>query len=69
MLDIDALSKAEKVTWSFGGANCLEPEERFCLVSLSRGGSDATETREFDRTTTQFVVGGITLREAKSRRG
>ena len=66
VLDIDTLSKAENVTWSFGGATCLEPEERFCLVSLSRGGSDAHEMREFDLTTRQFVVDGIKLPEAKS---
>ncbi len=66
VLDMDTLSKAENVKWSFGGANCLEPEERFCLVSLSRGGSDASETREFDLQTRQFVVGGIRLPEAKS---
>ena len=66
VLDMDALSRAENVTWSFGGANCLEPEERFCLISLSRGGSDAHEMREFDLATKQFVDGGIRLPEAKS---
>lgn len=66
VLDLDALSKAEGVTWSFGGADCLEPEYRLCIVSLSRGGSDASEVREFDLTTKSFVNGGFKLPEAKS---
>ena len=48
VLDIDALAKEENTPWAFGGADCLEPENRLCLVNLSRGGSDATEVREFD---------------------
>jgi len=55
VLDVDALAKAEGVTWSWGGADCFDPEERFCMVSLSRGGSDANEAREFDLKTGQFV--------------
>jgi prolyl oligopeptidase len=66
VLDIDALSKAEGVTWSWGGSDCLEPEYRLCIVSLSRGGSDAAEIREFDLSTKQFVGGGFKLPEAKS---
>ena len=66
VLDLDALSKAEGVTWSFGGADCLEPEYRLCIVSLSRGGSDASEIREFDLTTKEFVRSGFKLPEAKS---
>ncbi len=66
VIDVDALAKAEGVTWSFGGANCLDPENQRCLVSLSRGGSDAREVREFDLGTRQFVPGGIRLPEAKS---
>ena len=66
MIDVDALSRAEGVTWSFGGANCLEPENQRCLVSLARGGSDARQIREFDLETKQFVKDGISLPEAKS---
>ena len=66
VLDIDSLSKAEGVTWSFGGSDCLEPEYRLCIVSLSRGGSDAAEIREFDLSTRTFVAGGFKLPEAKS---
>src|SRR5213592_1212230 len=66
VIDLDSLSKAEGVTWSWSGANCLEPEYRRCLLALSRGGSDATERREFDLTTGQFVAGGFTIPEAKT---
>src|SRR5213592_568299 len=66
VIDLDSLSKAEGVTWSWGGANCLEPEYRRCIVALSRGGSDATERREFDLTTRQFVAAGFTIPEAKT---
>jgi prolyl oligopeptidase len=66
VLDLDSLSKAEGVTWSWSGANCFEPEYRRCMVALSRGGSDATERREFDLTTKQFVPGGFTIPEAKT---
>jgi prolyl oligopeptidase len=49
------------------GATVLEPEDRLCLVSLSRGGADADVVREFDLETKAFVTGGFTLPEAKSR--
>jgi prolyl oligopeptidase len=65
VLDVDALAAAENVTWSWGGADCFDPEDRFCMVSLSRGGSDANEAREFDLKTGQFVKDGFRLPEAK----
>jgi len=69
VLDIDALAKREGVLWSFGGADCFEPANQRCLVSLSRGGSDAAETREMDLTTKQFVADGFRLPQAKSTLG
>lgn len=66
VLDIDALGKAEKESWVWGGANCLGPTYQRCLLSLSRGGSDAKVVREFDLGTKQFVAGGFALPEAKS---
>ena len=58
VLDVDALATAEGKAWAFGGATCLEPAYRRCLVRLSRGGSDAVEVREFDAVTEQFIPGG-----------
>ncbi len=65
VLDIDALAAAEGVPWTFGGATCLAPEYRLCLVRLSRGGADAVEVREFDTRTKAFVEDGFVLPEAK----
>jgi prolyl oligopeptidase len=67
VLDLDALAAAEGENWVWHGANVLEPEDRRCLVSLSRGGADADVVREFDLEARAFVAGGFTLPEAKSR--
>jgi prolyl oligopeptidase len=66
VLDVDALNKAESASWVWKGADCLYPKYERCLVSLSRGGADATVIREFDVIKKQFVDGGFTLPEAKS---
>jgi prolyl oligopeptidase len=67
VLDVDALAKAEGENWVWHGATVLEPEDRLCLVSLSRGGADADVVREFDLQKRAFVDGGFALPEAKSR--
>ncbi|WP_425567158.1 prolyl oligopeptidase family serine peptidase [Sphingomonas cynarae] len=64
-LDLDALSKAEGKQWVWKGANCLQPEDRYCLVNLSAGGEDAVTLREFDLQTGQFVPGGFDLPTSK----
>ena len=66
VLDIDALAEAEDENWVWKGADCLKPEYRRCLISLSRGGADATVVREFDTVTKAFVADGFELSEAKS---
>jgi len=65
VIDIDSLSKADGVQWVFKGAEYLYPDYNLCLVSLSRGGSDATVVKEFSLITKKFVKGGFTLPEAK----
>jgi prolyl oligopeptidase len=67
VLDLDALAAAEGENWVWHGARVLAPDDRLCLVSLSRGGADADVVREFDLATKRFVDGGFTLPEAKSR--
>ena len=67
VLDLDALAAAEKENWVWGGSNCLEPDNRRCMISLSRGGADAKVVREFDTVTKQFVKDGFYLPEAKSQ--
>jgi prolyl oligopeptidase len=66
LIDLDALGKAEGVSWTWGGAQCLGANSPRCLVGLSRGGADAVVVREFDLATKAFVPGGFTLPEAKS---
>lgn len=66
LLDVDALGQAEKENWVWGGATCLGPSYRRCLVSLSRGGADAKVVREFDAVDKRFVADGFSLPEAKS---
>jgi prolyl oligopeptidase len=61
LIDVDALGKAEGQSWVWHGANCLAPEYRRCLVSLSPGGGDADVIREFDLPSGQFVAGGFTV--------
>ncbi|HHW82350.1 MAG TPA: S9 family peptidase [Actinomycetales bacterium] len=65
LLDVDALGAAEGVNWVWHGAQVLYPSRDRALVSLSRGGSDADITREFDLTTRTFVDGGFTRAESK----
>ncbi|MBN8844573.1 MAG: S9 family peptidase [Sphingomonadales bacterium] len=66
LIDVDALGKAEKQSWVWHGADCLAPEYKRCLISVSPGGTDADIVREWDRTTKSFVKDGFTLPQAKS---
>ena len=66
ILDLDALSKAEGKSWVYKGLTCLPPEERYCLISLSNGGGDAVEVREFDLVEGKFVPGGFSLPEGRN---
>ncbi|MDO4605871.1 MAG: prolyl oligopeptidase family serine peptidase [Bowdeniella nasicola] len=65
LLDIDALSEAEDTQWVWHGAQVLRPSCTRALVHLSRGGSDADITREFDLETKQFLPDGFSRAECK----
>ncbi|WP_261624840.1 prolyl oligopeptidase family serine peptidase [Nesterenkonia marinintestina] len=73
LLDLDALSAQDGVTWVWHGASVLRPEHprqprRHALISLSRGGSDADVTYEFDLEDRRFVPaseGGFVKPEGK----
>jgi len=67
VLDLDSLAKAEKANWVWHGANCAEPAEQRCMLSLSDGGEDASTDREFDLTTRSFVKNGFVLSRGKMR--
>ena len=69
LLDIDALNKTEKAQWVFKGADCLRPKFDRCLISLSPGGTDAVEVREFDLPSLAFVEGGFRIPVAKTQAG
>lgn len=65
LIDVDELGRQENVKWVWHGAAVLYPSRDRALVSLSRGGSDADITREFDMTTRTFVDGGFSREESK----
>ncbi len=65
IIDLDALNKAEGENWVWHGADCLKPDNKRCLIALSRGGADADVTREFDLATKTWVEGGFFRPEAK----
>lgn len=66
VFDVDALNTIENANWVWKGADCIEPTQDRCLISLSRGGGDAVEVREFDIASKTFVKDGFVLPEAKS---
>ena len=66
LIDIDAMSKADKKRWAFKGATCLSPAYVDCMVNLSNGGGDAVEVREFDLDKGAFIANGFFLPNAKS---
>ncbi|HET9118630.1 MAG TPA: S9 family peptidase, partial [Pseudonocardiaceae bacterium] len=61
LLDIDALAHEEDENWVYQGAQCLRPDYRRALISLSRGGADAAVIREFDIDRRQFIPDGFQL--------
>lgn len=67
IIDIDELARADGENWVWAGADVIEPDHSLALISLSRGGSDASVVREFNMSTRSFVDGGFELPEAKSR--
>jgi prolyl oligopeptidase len=69
VIDVDALGAAEKENWVWHGVNVLRPGFKRALVSLSRGGADASVVREFDLEARAFLKDGFSLPEAKSQVG
>ena len=67
IIDVDELARADGENWVWAGADVIEPDHSLALVSLSRGGSDASVVREFDMHSRNFAAGGFELPEAKSR--
>lgn len=65
LLDLDELAKAEGENWVWDGASLLRPKYDLALIDLSRGGADASVTREFNLETRKFVDNGFQRPEAK----
>ena len=65
VIDIDQLSEKEGKKWVYAGANFLKPSNEICLVSLSDGGKDENEIREFNLSTGEFVNEGFFFPESK----
>ena len=59
VLDLDLLGKEEKENWVWHGAQALKPDYKLALISLSRGGADASVIREFDLDGEDFPRGRI----------
>jgi len=66
LLDLDELAKEENENWIWSSTECLKPDYQRCLLSLSRGGADATVVREFDLVTKSLIAEGFKLPEAKT---
>jgi prolyl oligopeptidase len=66
VLDVDSLAKAENENWFWSNASVLPTDSTRALVSLSRGGADATVAREFDLVSKTFPKDGFKLPESKS---
>ena len=67
VLDLDSLARAEGANWVWHGAECAQPAERRCMLSLSDGGEDAATVREFDVGTRSFVQNGFVIPHGKQR--
>ncbi len=65
LLDLDALAVAEGEDWIWHGAVTLPGSHERAILSLSRGGGDASVLREFDLRTKTFIIDGFVLPEAK----
>ncbi|WP_420041950.1 prolyl oligopeptidase family serine peptidase [Gordonia sp. MP11Mi] len=66
LIDVDELRETEGENWVWAGASMLRPDYDRALISLSRGGADATVVREYDVPSRAWVDGGFELPENKS---
>jgi prolyl oligopeptidase len=67
VLDLDKLGQEEGENWVWKGSTWLMPDRDRCLLSLSRGGADASVTREFDLPSKSFVKDGFYVPESKTQ--
>lgn len=65
LLDLDEMSAKDDIKWVYKGADGLYPNYNRFLIRLSKGGADATVTREFDVETKSFIQDGFNMPESK----
>jgi prolyl oligopeptidase len=61
LIDVGALDAADGQNWLIPSIDCPPRNAHRCLVTLSAGGEDAAELREFDLRSGAFVSGGFRL--------
>jgi prolyl oligopeptidase len=66
LLSIDNLASLEEKNWVYKGSECLESNYDRCLLSLSDGGKDSVEIREWDHSKQSFVEDGFFIPDAKT---
>ena len=59
VIDLDELGRQEHENWVWHGADVLRPGHKRALISLSRGGADASVVREFDMETEGLHQGRV----------
>jgi prolyl oligopeptidase len=69
LIDVGALDAAESANWVVQAIDCPPFNADRCLVTLSAGGADAAELREFDLKAGGFVAGGFQLPHGKQIAG
>ena len=66
IIDVDKIAEEEGESWVFKGLIFLKPDYDYAMVSLSRGGSDASISREFHIPSKSFVENGFHIPQSKS---
>jgi prolyl oligopeptidase len=66
IFDVDKLAEEAGKNWVYKGSSCYEDNKDMCMMSLSDGGKDAAESKEWDHSSQQFVKDGFHIPEAKS---
>jgi prolyl oligopeptidase len=65
LLDFDKMAEKDNVKWVYKGAEGLYPDYNRFLIRISKGGGDASITREFDVNKKEFIADGFQLDESK----
>jgi prolyl oligopeptidase len=66
LLDLDILSKKDKIKWVWGGASFSHKKSDICLIHLSNGGKDSVVIREFNVKSKEFIKDGFNVPESKT---